>query len=75
MRKSIQRSYRFQSIADLKKYFSEYLPSEEMEIIILDRTKAVKHLEGEPMEAAHLKFIASCAEAMEMASELKMMGL
>ncbi len=75
MSKSKKRSHRFQSIVELQKYFSEYLSSEEMEIILIDRTRSVPHLEGESMETAHLDFIASCAEAMESASELKMTGL
>lgn len=66
--------YRFRSIAELKKYFSEYLSSEEMEIILIDRTKSVMHLDGDSMESAHLEFLASCAEAMKSASELKMLG-
>ena len=75
MSKSKRRQHRFKSIEELRKYFSEYLSLEEMEIILLDGTKAVKHLEGERTEKAHLEFIQSCAEAMEMASDLKMMGL
>lgn len=68
------RQYHFTSILELKKYFSEYLSSEDMEIILIERTRSVKHLEGDPMEKAHLEFIQQCAEAMELASELKMMG-
>ncbi len=75
MSKSKKSPHRFQSIVELKKHFSEFLSSEEMEILLIDRTKSVKHLEGEPMETAHLEFIASCAEAMELASELKLIGL
>ena len=67
--------HRYQSIEALKKHFSEYLTLEEMEIILLDRTKAVKHLEGRRVDKAHLDFIQSCAEAMEFASELKTIGL
>lgn len=71
MSKRKNSRYRFQSIAELKKFFSEYLSLEEMEIILLDRTKSVRHLEGDSMEKAHLDFIHSCAEAMGRASELK----
>lgn len=75
MSKRKQSPYRFQSIAELKKYFSEYLSLEEMEIILLERTKSAKHLEGDSMEMAHLDFLASCAEAMKSASEVKKMAL
>lgn len=75
MRRLSKNPYRFRSIVGLKMYFSEYLSLEEMEIILLDRTKSAQHLEGEPVEIAHLNFIASCAQAMELASELKMTGL
>lgn len=75
MRRLNKNPYRFRSIVGLKMHFSEYLSSEEMEIILLDRTKSVQHLEGEPMELSHLNFIASCAQAMELASKLKMIGL
>lgn len=75
MKKDKKGHYRFQSIVELKKYFSEYLSAEEMEIILIDRMKSIQHLEGERMDKAHMDFIQSCAEAMKLTSELKMIGL
>lgn len=71
MEKTRGSDYHFHSIVELKKYFSEYLSLEEMEIILINRTKAFRHLDGESMETAHLEFLASCAQAMEVALKLK----